>query len=453
MSKILIVEDADSLRDVLKMVLEHEGHSVSAFATAEEGLAAVKSGKEIDCLVSDFMLPGMNGIELLREFREITKKTPFILMTAYASVEVAVEALKDGANDFICKPFEPQEFCSTVSQIVKHKQVVERELGLLSKRARRFLTVNPKTEKILEQAKKSARVDSTVLILGESGVGKELLARFIHEHSSRSDKPFVAVNCAALPADLLESECFGHEAGAFTGATQSRVGIFEYASEGTIFLDEIGEMSPSLQVKLLRALQQKEIKRVGGNKTLHVNPRVVCATNIDIMKAVDSGELRDDFYYRIAVIELTIPPLRERRDDIDLLVDRYLDYFSEAMGKDRPKLSPETLSMLKKHSWPGNARELENVIERAMVLAQGELLPEHFGLTLNLDIESIQEASMTLPEIAGKASREAEFSAIVKALEHTDGNKSKAAKILGVSYKTLLNKVKEYDISVVRQYS
>ena len=447
MSKILIVEDADSLRDVLQVVLRHEGNEVDSFATAEEALEAIRTGKEYECVISDFRLPGINGIEFLKNFRAISQSTPFIIMTAFGSVDVAVEALKEGANDFISKPFEPQEFCNTVYQILKHKQVIDRDLGLVCKRARRFLTVNQKTEKIIDQARKSAKVDSSVLILGESGVGKELLARFIHEHSNRKNKPFVAINCAALPADLLESECFGHEAGAFTGATQRRVGMFEYASEGTIFLDEIGEMPASLQVKLLRALQEREIKRVGGNDIIKVSPRVVCATNIDVMKAVDSGDLRDDFYYRIAVIELTIPPLRERKDDIDLLVERYIDYFADSMGREKPKLDPTAIEMLKQHSWPGNARELENVIERAMVLAKETILPEHLGITLNLDIESIKEAAMTLPQIAGKASREAELSAIVKALDHTSGNKSKAAKLLGVSYKTLLNKVKEYDIS------
>ncbi|MEZ4753030.1 MAG: sigma-54 dependent transcriptional regulator [Bdellovibrionota bacterium] len=447
MSKILIVEDADSLRDVLQIVLQNEGKEVDAVADAESALDAIRSGKDYDCIVSDFKLPNMNGIELLREFREISQNIPFIIMTAYASVDVAIEALKEGANDFICKPFEPQEFCSSVDQIIKHKQVIDREYGLVSKRARRFLTVNQRAEKVLKMANKAAKVDSSVLILGESGVGKELLARYVHEHSNRKDKPFVAVNCAALPPDLLESECFGHEAGAFTGATQARIGMFEYASEGTIFLDEIGDMPALLQVKLLRAIQQREIKRVGGNENIKVNPRIICATNVDLMHAVEAGIVRDDFYYRIAVIELTIPPLRERKDDIDLLVNKYLDHFAEAMNREKPVLSELSKAALKKHSWPGNARELENVIERAMVSAQDVIHPEHLGINLNIDIDSIQEAAVTLPKIASDAARKAEYSAILKALDHTEGNKTKAAKLLGVSYKTLLNKVKEYDIN------
>ncbi|MCB0318186.1 MAG: sigma-54-dependent Fis family transcriptional regulator [Bdellovibrionales bacterium] len=446
MSRILIVEDADSLRDVLQVVLKHQGNIVDAFPTAEEALEVIRQGKDYDCIISDFKLPKMNGIDFLREFRKISERTPFIIMTAFGSVEIAVEALKEGANDFICKPFEPQDFCDSIQQTIKHRQVIYRELGLESKRSRRFLTINNKAERILNDARKAAKVDSTVLILGESGVGKELLARFIHEHSDRKDKPFVAVNCAALPAELLESEFFGHVAGAFTGATQSRIGMFEYAAEGTIFLDEIGEMPASLQVKLLRALQEKEIKKVGSNDIVKVAPRVICATNVDVIKAVENKDLREDFYYRIAVIELKIPPLRERKDDIDLLVGRYMDHFAEVLGKEKPTIDNEALELLKQHSWPGNARELENVIERAMVLAKDTILVEHLGLNLNLDFEAIQDAALTLPEIAGKASREAEFSAIVKALEYTRGNKSRAAKLLGVSYKTLLNKVKEYDI-------
>ena len=289
-------------------------------------------------------------------------------------------------------------------------------------------------------------MDTSVLLLGESGVGKELIARYIHEHSHRADRPFIAVNCAALPADLLESEFFGHEAGAFTGATQSRIGVLEFASEGTIFLDEIGDMPLALQVKLLRAIQEREVRRIGSNKSVKINPRIISATNRNIEEILEEGLMRDDFYYRLAVVTLEIPPLRERPEDIVALAENYLAYFAEANKKPTPKLQREALSALLGYSWPGNARELENVIERAVVLAEGEIEAKHLGINLNLDLNAIREATLSLPEISQRAAQKAEIEAISRILNQTSGNKSKAAQLLGVSYKTLLNKVKEYGI-------
>ena len=399
----------------------------------------------LSCIIADFKLPGIDGIEFLRRVREHSHSVPFLLMTAFGSIDIAVEAMKIGANDFLCKPFEPQTLCDVIKDLMQHKRIVERTTSLRNRRDRMFLTSHASGEKILHQAKKVAAVDSSVLILGESGTGKELLARYIHEHSSRRDKLFVAVNCAAMPADLLESEFFGHEAGAFTGATQSRPGVFEVASEGTIFLDEIGEMPLNLQVKLLRALQEKEIKRLGGCKLIKVDPRIISATNHNIEEALAKHTLRDDLYYRIAVFSFTIPPLRERSCDIDLLTKYFLDYFSSQLGRS-VLLSPTAKELLHRYAWPGNARELENVIERAVILAEGEILPEHLGLQLDLDFESLSEASATLSEIAGRAVRRAETDTIRKALERTMGNKSRAASMLGVSYKTLLSKVRDYEI-------
>lgn len=449
--KILVVEDVDSLREVLTSVLESEGFEVDAVPDAERGLVLVRA-VQYACILSDFRLPGQSGIDLLRETRTLHPSVPFLLMTAFGSIDIAVEAMKLGANDFLCKPFEPARLCETIHQVIQHRRIIDRSFGLRTRRDRQFLTKDPKVERMLAQARKVGAVASSCLVLGESGTGKELIARYIHEHSTRKEKPFVAVNCAALPADLLESEFFGHEAGAFTGATQSRIGIFEYASEGTIFLDEIGDMPLNLQVKLLRALQEREIKRVGGLRSIKVDPRIIAATNHDVDRALEAGTLREDFYYRLAVVTFTLSPLRERTGDVELLVRNYLDHFCMHLGKSLT-ISEESWKLLLAYRWPGNARELENVMERAVVMADDVIEPDHLGIDLGLDFEALSQIGRTLPELAEVAARKAEVDAIRRVLDQTKGNKSKAAQILGVSYKTLLNKVREYalDPSAARQ--
>lgn len=445
MDRILIVEDSDSLREVMASVLQSEGYEVDAVADAESALTALSS-RAYCCVLSDFKLPKMNGLELLEATREISGSVPFIIMTAFGSIEIAVEAMKLGANDFISKPFEPKILVSMISDVVKHRRIIDRTFGLRTKRERSFLTDSPSAQKLLHQARKVAKVDTSVLILGESGTGKELIARFIHEQSARKDKPFVAVNCAALPEDLLESEFFGHEAGSFTGATQTRVGVFEIASEGTIFLDEIGDMPLPLQVKLLRALQEREIKRIGSNKTIKVNPRVIAATHVNLEEALRDGRLRQDFYYRIAVVSLTIPPLRDRARDIDLLTKHYIEYFGNNLGRHAIEVDSAAMEILKSYGWPGNARELENVIERAVILADQTIRPEHLGISFDTTFDLLSESQQTLADIAANAAKKAEVEVITRTLAQTAGNKTKAAQLLGVSYKTLLNKVKEYKI-------
>jgi DNA-binding NtrC family response regulator len=414
--------------------------------SAEESLP-IFATERIDCVLADFKLPGMNGIELLRKVRETLPRVPYVLMTAFGSVAVAVEAMKSGATDYIAKPFEPSTLATMLRDVIKHNRIIDRDGAERSKKQRGFLTTSPEMEKILAQARHVARVDSSVLILGESGTGKEVLARYLHEHSARRDKPFIAVNCAAIPPDLLESEFFGHEAGAFTGATQCRVGVLELASAGTVFLDEVGDMPPLLQVKLLRALQEHEIRHVGGNKQIRVTPRIIAATNRDIEAEIASGEMRDDFYYRLAVVTFNLPPLRERKEDIMPLVERSMKHFAAMMGKENISIDPVAQDMLMTYSWPGNVRELENVIERAVIMCDHEIRAEHLGIYVRLDLAAIEESIKTLPEIASQAVRKAEVEAIERALHVTGGNKSKAADILGVSYKTLLNKVKEYNIA------
>lgn len=445
MDKILLVEDTDSLRDVLKSVLESEGYSVDAYSNAEGAIESLKRSK-YSLVLSDFKLPQKNGIELLQSTREISKQIPFLLMTAYGSIEIAVEAMKEGANDFITKPFEPDYLITVIKDVLKHNRILERNLHGRIRTERPYLTKNPAVLEILKQVNKVSKVDTSVLILGESGTGKELIARSIHQNSPRKDKPFIAVNCAAMPAELLESEFFGHEAGSFTGATQTRLGVFEVASEGTIFLDEIGDMPLQLQVKCLRALQEKEIKRVGGNRNIKINPRIIAATNHNIEEALTAGTLREDFYYRLAVITFNMMPLRDRKEDIEMLVQHYLDFFSKETGKEGVAISKDAMKTLKTYHWPGNARELENVLERAVILADKEIRNEHLGINIDINLQAIEDAAFTLHEISGKAAKRAEVDLISKTLNRTMGNKSKAAQILGVSYKTLLNKLKEYSI-------
>lgn len=444
MERILLVEDSDSLRESLKLLLEREGYQVTAEPTAESALNSIHNNV-FSLILSDYKLPGLSGIEFLKKARDKSPSVPFLIMTAFGSIELAVDAMKHGANDFITKPFEPLNLCSVVKDMVSHQRVLDRDAGRHHKTRRPIITNNEGLKGILEQLKKVARFDTPILILGESGVGKELVAHFVHDHSPRKNEKFVSINCAAIPPQLLESEFFGHEAGAFTSATQSRMGLFEIAKNGTIFLDEVGDMPKHLQVKLLRALQEGEIRRVGGNASIKVSPRIIAATN----KPVDGegdGALREDFYYRLAVFSAKIPPLRERREDIEPLVNSILEGICASNGIKSPAIDPETWEILRNYSWPGNIRELENVIERASLLAKDKLLPEHLGIIQKIDFDSMSEVLTTLPEIASRASRAAEMEMIKKILAKTSGNKSRAAEVLGVSYKTLLNKCKDYQI-------
>ncbi|WKZ57561.1 MAG: sigma-54 dependent transcriptional regulator [Bdellovibrionota bacterium] len=444
-TRILVVEDDESLRGVLDSFLTHHGYLVDACVDVDSALRALQRGN-YDCVLADFKLKGKTGLDLLRSVRELNPAIPYLVMTAYGSINLAVETMKCGANDFITKPFEPEQLIQVVEKLITHRRVTERATGTSSRRDRTFLSQSSLVETLLKDARKVARVDSSVLIRGESGTGKELLARFIHAHSSRADKPFVAINCAAIPAELLESELFGHEAGAFTGAIQTRVGIFEYASEGTIFLDEVGDMPAALQVKLLRTLQENEIRRMGSNRIIRINPRVICATNRDLEELVDRKVLRDDFFYRIAVVSLTIPPLRERPEDIDMLIDYFVEQCGLEAGKRGLIVDPMARELLHGYSWPGNIRELENVIERAVVMAEHQISPDHLGIDIRIDFSALDDAKRSLLDISHLAAREAEIEAIEQTLRRTRGNKARAAELLGISYKTLINKVKEYQL-------
>jgi two-component system response regulator AtoC len=445
MDVVLVVEDADTLREALSAVLREGGFEVVAVSDAEQALHMLNL-HSCACVVSDFKLPVMNGIELVRRVRATGSPLPFIIMTAFGSIDVAVEAMKSGASDFITKPFDPHAVVGMVRQVIEHHRIIDRNCTKRRRVQHGVITRSPRFQKVIDQGRKVAQVDSPVLLLGESGSGKEVMARFIHEQGPRRDRPFMAVNCGAVPEELLESEFFGHEAGSFTGATQRRMGIFELAQDGTVFLDEVGEMPPHLQVKLLRALQQHEIRRVGGTSHIPIRARLLAATNRSIGDALRSGMMREDFYYRIAVIAIELPPLRERHEDIPDLISGMISHFASLHGRGRPGLDHVAADMLCAYTWPGNVRELENVVERAVLMAGDEIKPEHLGINVAIDFSAFEDATRTLSEVASAATREAEVAAITRALSITAGNKMQAAELLGVSYKTLLTKVRDYSL-------
>ncbi len=441
MESILIVEDTDSLREVLSTVLAAEGYKVTSAASAEEGLSLFED-EDFTLVLSDLKLPNRSGLEFLEESRRIDNSVPVVVMTAYGNIEIAVKAMKLGACDFITKPFDPEMLCSVIAQVAQHRRIIDRNW---SKSKRRIITQNKKMEEVLSQARKVAALNTPVMILGESGTGKELIARYIHEQSPRQAEKFVAVNCGSMPEELLESEFFGHEPGAFTGAKEQRLGLFEVASDGSIFLDEIGNMPWQLQVKLLRTLQESEVKRLGSNAIRKVNTRVVSATNCDLEQEIKSGNFRDDLYYRLGVFILEVPPLRERPEDIELLARYFIDCYS-SISEQEASISNDAIELLRQQRWPGNVRQLENALERALIFSDGALTSDSFDLSAGNELGDDDIANKSLPELASAALRTAEISAISQTLQQTRGNKSKAAKLLGVSYKTLLNKIKDYEI-------
>ncbi len=445
---ILVVEDDESVCNAISELVRGNGFTVITANSVHEGLKLFAS-HDIAVILSDLNLPGNSGLEFLKVSLVVDRSIPVVVMTAFATVNVAVEAMKLGAADFITKPFDPSSLEEVLQRaFAKRQATLKRLAGNKRNQRGTLITQNPLFDKVLVQAKKVAPLATPVMILGESGTGKELLARFIHENSSCASGPFIAVNCGATPGTLLESEFFGHEAGAFTGATEKRIGLFEEADGGTIFLDEVGEMPPMLQVKLLRTLQDGEIRPLGSTHSKKVNIRIISATNSDIEANCKNGLFRPDLYYRLGVVTLALPSLKERREDIPLLANYFAKTIADELSVPAGKITPEAMRMLTQHSWPGNVRELENTIERAMIFAEGALTPECFSLStttghcggpFSLDTRS-------LSEIAAIALRSVEIEAILRALEEAGGNKTRAAKGLGVSYKTLLNKCREYSL-------
>lgn len=456
METILIVEDKDSMAKMLQETMETVGYHPLIARDGAEGIRKIRENK-IDLVLTDLKLPKKDGMEVLRAAKEENPMLPVIMMTAFGTVDVAVQAIKEGAFDFITKPFDTDHLLHLIKKAMETLRLVTENILLRDEVSsmRGMPTIIGKSEKILEVAKKIQKVASaktTVFLLGESGTGKELFARALHSLSPRKDFPFVPINCAAIPKELLESELFGYEKGAFTGAETKKLGKFELADKGTIFLDEIGEMALPLQAKIMRIIQEGEIERVGGVKTIPVDVRVIAATNKDIEKAVSEGAFREDLYYRLSVFPIRVPPLRERREDISLLVDFFTKKYCAEMKSGKKEISKEVLSLLMDYSWKGNVRELENCIERAVILCDGvTITPAHISLNpvpTNSPLDKLPSLPMngTLEDTTRVALRLAESERIRRALRETKGNKSRAAELLDVSYKTLLTKIKEYCI-------
>jgi len=455
MPDILLVEDKDSLRRVLCLTLENAGYSVTESADARAATQEISRAPH-RLVLTDLRMPHGSGLDVLRAARAADPDIPVIVMTAYGSIDEAVQAMKDGAHDFLQKPVDSNHLLLLVERALEQARLRTENILLREEWSRRygFPRIIGESEAIKRAVAETQRVSQTeanVLLLGESGTGKELFARAVHHLSPRRDKPFVAINCAAIPETLIENELFGHERGAFTGAGERRLGKFELASTGTVFLDEIGELPLAVQGKLLRAIEEKMIDRIGGRAAIPVDVRVVAATNKDLRRTVENGEFRRDLFFRLAVFPVEIPPLRERGEDVVLLARHFAAQLGKEMRGREATLSDTSINALRGHTWPGNVRELENAIERACILADSTVLePSDLGLVKGSIAEPLAfddlDMTGTLAEISDRASRFVERRKIIEALRSHDGNKTRAAETLGVSYKTLLTKIKDYEL-------
>ncbi len=441
--RVLIVEDEPATRSGLAELVRAWGFQTDEAADGEEAMRKVTTFRPA-IIVSDLVMPRMGGRELLHALSDQLSDLTFILLTAQGTIDGAVEAIKDGAYDYLSKPVDPQRLQILLQKAVE-RQGTLREVRSLRRQLReqgafgRMIGNSPSIRSVYRIVEQAAPTNASVLISGESGTGKELVAQTIHELSMRTTFPFVGVNCAAIPETLLESEIFGHEKGAFTGAHDRRIGVFELAHRGTLFLDEIGEMVPTIQVKLLRVLQERTFRRLGGRQEQSVDVRVIAATNINPMEAVKNGKLREDLFYRLNVFAIELPPLRERREDIPLLVQSFLNEFNTRNNKSVRGVDQDAMYIMEGHHWPGNIRELRNVIERATILAEGEFIEaKHLPPTLT---SRGDESLPTLTLSPGTTVDEAERGLIVLTLDHTRNNKTRAAEILGISLKTLHNKL------------
>ena len=451
MGTILLIEDNERMAQVLARHMELEGHTVILASNGAVGLEEFRRAK-VDLVLTDLKLPEKSGLEVLQAVKDENPMIPVVVMTAHGTIETAVKAVKDGAFDFLQKPVDPDHLLLTIGKALAARQLVTENLILKEELSQtRYAKLVGQSRLLVEtqeKVKKVAAGTTTVLLLGESGTGKELFARMIHDLSPRKNGPFVAINCAAIPKDLLESELFGHERGAFTGATGRKIGKFELADEGTVFLDEIGDMDLGLQGKLLRVLEGDRFMRVGGMSKVKADVRVVAATNKDLQGAVAKQVFREDLYYRLNVFPIVVPPLREHREDIPLLVEHFLAMYGRELKKDITAVSPEALALMMRHPWTGNVRELQNCIERAVILCEGRTVqPEHLGLSaLAPAVDESPLVRGSLLEASSAAVRAVESRMIERVLRETGGNKSKAAEILQVSYKTLLTKIKDYGL-------
>ncbi len=454
MDRVLIVDDEKGMRDFLSIMLKKEGYAVSA-AESSEGAAERIGRGEFDLIISDISMPGRSGLDLLKQAKGSSPDTPVIMITAYASTESAVEALKLGACDYIIKPFDVEELKIVIRNALE-KRRLEQENRILKRELKEKFRVDElvgdssRMQEVLDLVQRIAPTNSTVLISGESGTGKELVARAIHAGSPRSDRPFVSINCGALPDDLLESELFGHARGSFTGAVTAKRGLFEAAGGGSIFLDEIGDTSAAMQVKLLRVLQERRLRRVGGTEETEVDVRVLAATNRDLEQLVREKQFREDLYYRINVIQIRMPALREKPEDIPALALHFLVKCSRSMGKRITHITEEAMRRLKAHDWPGNVRELENVIERAVALEAGDAITPH---SLSRDIlngsRSAQDFPIQLSSDGIDLERQLESLRehyMEEALRRAHGVQTKAAELLGMSFRSFRYFAKKYGL-------
>jgi DNA-binding NtrC family response regulator len=443
MASILIVEDEPKLRRLLEISLSEDGHNVRTLGDAENALKGL-AREPADVIVTDLKLPGMNGLEFLQEAKRMNAATPVVVMTAYGSVETAVEAMKAGASDYVLKPFTMAEMKLVINKELDVQRVRDENRSLKEALGKRYHFQNivarsPKMQEVLALVERVAATNSTVLIGGESGVGKDLIARAIHQNSRRASGPFIKINSTAIPDNLFESELFGFEKGAFTGAVAGKPGKFELADKGTLFLDEIGDVPSPIQVKLLRVLQEREFERLGGTKTLKVDVRLIAATNRDLRAALEEGTFREDLYYRLNVVPIDIPPLREHKEDIPELVEHFFARFAknDGGGKEFRGITPAGLKVLTDYHWPGNVRQLENIIERAMALSSGPVLD---AADIHLDLRPAPNHANSggvpfLPE--GMTLEQWEDEMIREAMRRSHGNKSEAARLLGLSRNAL----------------
>jgi two-component system response regulator AtoC len=450
--KVLIIDDEPSLRQTVSMILDEEGYDVHVASDGKDGLTKALD-MEPDVVLTDVRMPGMPGLEFLERYREEGGDALVVVMTAYGSTELAIDAMKKGAYDYIPKPFSADQLVLTLRK-AQEREALRREVSRLREEVtveRRFsgiIAKAPAMKKAVETATKVARYPSPVLITGESGTGKELIARLIHDESDRAGGAFVAVNCGAIPENLLESELFGYVRGAFTGAERDKVGLFEAASGGTLFLDEIGEMPATLQVKLLRTLQEGEVRRLGENKDRKVDTRIIAATNRNLEEEIKEGNFRKDLFFRIAVVPIHLPPLRQRQEEIPLLAKHFLDRYNRSLDLQLAGIEPDAMKVLLDYAFTGNVRELENIIERAMVLADGpkigvEDLPHH----VQSPVRPLEDVELGDDELSVKKHGAVlERRLIQKALERTGGNRTRAAELLELSSRALLYKIRDYGL-------
>jgi two-component system, NtrC family, response regulator HydG len=448
--RILIVDDDPTHCRMLEAVLGAEGYETVRAQDGRSAIELVEAGF-FDLILMDIRMAHVGGIEALEKIKRLNPEIPIVMMTAFSSVSTAVEAMKAGAYDYLTKPLDIDELKMLVTKALRHYQLEKENILLREQLGDRFdfsaiIGRSPKMKKLLETVAMVAPTEATVLIQGESGTGKELIAKAIHQNSPRKDSPLIKVNCAALPETLLESELFGHEKGAFTGAVGARKGRFQLAHQGTIFLDEIGEMPIALQSKILRVLQEREFEPIGSSKTIRVNTRIVTATNKNLPEEIGAGRFREDLYYRINVVSITAPALRERREDIPLLADCFLKRHAEKNQRPVKGFTPKAMDLLMRYNWPGNVRELENVIERSVIMARGQSITaqEFPSILKTTDLKGIESEN---EKGSGKSLKEVEKEMILRTLEETGGNRTHCARILDISRRTLQLKLKEYGVN------